>query len=400
MSRPHASLSPEVLLVDDDALTLRGIARYVASLRPAWHVRTATSAQDALGRLALHPADVVLTDVDMGAGPDGVSLLAEVAQRWPKTVRLLYCGGMDPDRALAAADVAHQILTKGGDPAPVVDAIEQVLRASAPVQDLTLWEVVAGSNQLPPGPTVFPALEAAAQDPRSTAQDLTRILARDPAVSARVMQLASSAFVGLPPHVRTLEGAVGWLGLRTIRGLVLSVEVLRSFEGRLPHPLSATRLANHAFRTADLAARIARDWVPAQLEVAYMAAVVHDLGVLVLGSRVPDRYREVLRAAAAESLPRHHVEQRLLGIDHAGVGAAVLELWGLDASLVAAVRQHHTVPQARDAAAVVFLANHLCREAEEEPVDPLPGARLARLGVSAEQLERWRGRAADGLAPA
>ena len=380
---------PEILLVDDDALTTRSMQRYLTSRRPQWQVRTAANADAALQALTLHPADVCISDVNMGR-TNGIDLLRAVALRWPQTIRILYCGGLPPDQEVPAAEVAHQIWLKTGEPETLVHAVDAALGAQSPIGEPLLWGLLAGSNHLPPAPSVFPQLERAVQKKATTAQDLTAIIAQDPAVAARVLQLASSAFLGLPSHVRSLEGAVGWLGLRTIRGLVLSVEVLQRFSTDLVPPLSVIALAQHAFRVAETSASIARDLAPQHTDLTYMAAVVHDLGVLVLGSRAPDRYQRVLAEARDTHMPLHLVEKRLLGVTHADVGASMLELWGLAPSLVQAVRHHHQRPTTHqwDSTGLLFLANQLVTAADEQPIEPLPAQWLDQIGP--DLVEKWR----------
>ncbi len=387
----HATSAPEVLLVDDEELVLRGLARYLSMERPHWRVRVATSAERALEQLALHPADVCVSDLGLG-DVDGIALLGEIAQRYPRTVRVLYSAALPEERAAESADVAHQAFTKGAEPRALVRAVESALQAAAPIADRTLWALIAGDNRLPPAPSVFLRLEEAARNTHTTTEDLTRIVAHDTAVSARVLQLASSAFLGLPPHVRTLEGAVAWLGLQKVRALVLSVEVYRGFAGQMPPPLTASGVSAHSFRVAEIAVRIARQICPGDAEVAFMAGVVHDLGVLVLATRAPERYAEVLRYAAQHEITPYRAEQAILGTTHAVVGAAVMELWGLPDSIVDAVRGHHEPPRGRrrTAAAALYVANQLLDELDEGPSDELDASTLAAMGIPAAKLDEWR----------
>jgi putative nucleotidyltransferase with HDIG domain len=179
----------------------------------------------------------------------------------------------------------------------------------------------------------------------------------------QVLKLAGCAWLGLPGHLRTLDGAVGWLGLLTVRGLVLSAEAFRGIPDDAP--IGAARLTYHGFRTAELAARIARDMCPAEVEVAYLAATVHDIGRLVLGSRDRSAYQAVLEHARAHGVPLPYAERTLMGTTHAEVGATLLETWGLPAPVVGAVRTHHTPPSTGrwNAAAALFVANGLLDEA-------------------------------------
>ncbi|MBX2796882.1 MAG: HDOD domain-containing protein [Myxococcales bacterium] len=385
---PEAPEAASVLIVDDEPLLLRGLQRVFTQHHPEWRVRTAGDAAAALKAMDQEQADVCVSDLTM-TGMDGIELLTTVAARWPATVRVILAGDVPRDRVPAAARVAHRVFRKGPDPMEVVQAVEDALSAFAPEVDPALRGLVARDNELPPAPSVYPALDRAARRQTTTTQDLTRIVARDSAVAARVLQLASSAFYGLPPHLHTLQGAVAWLGLQTLRGLVLGAELLRAFPEVEASGLSVNRLANHTTRTGELSLRIARRLCPTEADTAYMAGIVHDVGLLVLASRAPDRLHTDLQEARRERRALHEVERDRHGVTHAEVGAALVGLWGLPKPLIDAVSRHHQRPVRPDAAAVVYLANALVAEVEGHGVDPLTEADLERVCTPSD-LERFR----------
>lgn len=383
----NPALSPEVLLVDDDELVTRSLCRYLRSARPHWQIRTATSASTALQALKLNPADVCISDVEM-AGMNGVQLLGEVSSKWPSTIRILYCGDFEQTRRIDGAQVAHQVLSKSSDPTSLIDAVDQALQSSLSVSDRNMWRLLSQEQMLPPAPRVFLALEQAMRRGNARMKDLTAIIAQDDALVQRMLQLGGCAWLGLPVHLRTLDGAVGWLGLLTVRGLTLSAEAFRGLSGDAP--IGPVRLTHHGFQVAELAARVARDMCPSHTETAYLAATVHDIGRLLLGTRDRTAYEAVLEHANRENVPLPYAERTLMGTTHADVGATLLETWGVSDAIVQAVRAHHTPPSSSrwNAGAALFVANGLLDEANR-------GARLqpehcGRIRAPEARWTAWR----------
>jgi HD-like signal output (HDOD) protein len=196
-----------------------------------------------------------------------------------------------------------------------------------------------------------------------------------------------------------IQGAVSYLGINTLKNLVLSVEIFRAFkpERNLPG-FSLEKLQHHAQLTAHIAARLP---VPKHLaDIAVVAAMLHDVGKLVLAWKLSAHFEKMLAEAQEEHCPSYKVEERANGFSHAEIGAYLLGLWGLPYSVVEAVALHHgphRVPhQNFDAISAVYAANLLAHELEEssngeQEMYNLENYReeLTTLGV-AELLPKWR----------
>jgi putative nucleotidyltransferase with HDIG domain len=186
--------------------------------------------------------------------------------------------------------------------------------------------------------------------------------------------------------VTSVQAAINTLGTATLRNLVLSVEVFRSFESRVDKSFSLEAMHRHSLCSAAIANRLLSD--ARKREDAFAAALLHDIGLLVLASAKPDA-----RDLVAQTPGVHHEE----------IGAYLLGLWGLPYCVVEAVANHHTpsrVPHPHfDIVAAVHVANVLAHEQagdarEGEPRQSLDMAYLESLGVSGF-LSGWRAIAAD-----
>ena len=379
-----------LLLVDDEPRILAGLSRALRSTGSRdWEVTTANSGAEALARLLESPADVVVSDVNM-PGMDGPTLLAEVRKRWPDSVRLVLSGYADPAASQKLAAIAHQFFDKPLRVADLVDSLRRIERLRARFAEPSLRALLGGIGELPAAPALFVELSAIIEDPTASLEEVTQVVRRDPAVAAKVLHVASSAFYARGGPIADLRGAVGRIGGRVVRMVALAATAFR------PSPKVAAgvdRLQAHGLEAATLAESIVGD--PDHREAAFVAGLLADLGMIALVTWFPERYLPLLTATAPE--PFHVRERAAFSVTHADVGAYLLGLWGLPRVVVEAVSSHHDPAAigepARDPTLAAYVAHALLAG---ETVDELY---LARAGCG-DRLARWQELATEvGPAP-
>jgi HD-like signal output (HDOD) protein len=202
-------------------------------------------------------------------------------------------------------------------------------------------------------------------------------------MAVKVLQLVNSAFFGSARSVSSVLQAVRFLGLSSLRSLVLAdalFEPLVDGDAALFEREQARSLL-----AAGYARRLAPD--PPLCETAVTAALLHNVGRLVLIARLPEQYGAAVHAAA-DGTSMEESQRSRLGVTHAEISAYVLALWGLPAEVTEAVAPaRHPLDDAEvlDAPAVVALAEALALEALgwSEPANAATeGEVLARLGVA------------------
>ena len=223
-------------------------------------------------------------------------------------------------------------------------------------------------GDLPSLPRTYEALTQALADPDTSLQKVAKIVEQDVGVSAKVLQLVNSAFFGIAHSMTSIQGAVSYLGINTLKNLVLSVEIFRAFKPKRDLPgFSLEELQHHAQLTAQIAARLP---VPKHLaDIAVVAAMLHDVGKLILAWKLSEHFQKMLAEAIEAHCPAFKMEERENGFSHAEIGAYLLGLWGLPYTVVEAVALHHgpnRVPhQNFDAISAVYVANLLAHELDE-----------------------------------
>ncbi len=169
------------------------------------------------------------------------------------------------------------------------------------------------------------------------------IIAQDAGMTAKILQLVNSSFFGLAQATTDVKEAALYLGLETVRALVLSEQVFSQFNPRTIKEFSLGAVAVHCWMTGVLARKIAdaEGCAPDVSEQCFMAGLLHDVGYYILAEGMPEPYREVLQMARHFGQSLHEMEQNALGATHAEVGGYLLGLWGLPAAVTEAVALHH-----------------------------------------------------------
>jgi putative nucleotidyltransferase with HDIG domain len=405
-----------VLFVDDDAIVLEGLRRLLEPQKDQWEMAFAPDGQSALTLLAAAPFDVIVSDMTMPA-MDGAALLQQVCERYSNVVRILLANPKEMEGALRAVSVAHQFLVKPCDPNMLRVAIARATSLSDVVSSKLLESLVGSVKDLPVLPRTYMALREKLADPDVSVGEIVGLIEQDVAISAKILQLVNSAFFGLPREVTMVRTAVTFLGIDMVQNLVLSASVFRVFEKAQLPGFSFDELYAHSQLVAKIAAAIPA--APHVHSTAVVAALLHDVGKLVLATRSAKHFERAISGARTERKRLFEVEEQLTKVSHAEVGAYLLSLWGLPSPVVEAVARHHhpeRVPHdGLDAVGVVHIANCLSHEqpAKEESAASGEGAPAAAavgteyqalnveflesLGI-ADQVEQWRGLAAAAKA--
>jgi putative nucleotidyltransferase with HDIG domain len=211
----------------------------------------------------------------------------------------------------------------------------------------TLDNFIKQIKMLPPAPRVLGRLLVLLNDPDGHASQIVELISFDPALTAKVLQRCNSAAFGLAGSVSNLDEAVTLLGFNAIYRLVamsISEELLGASQAG--YGIGSGELWEHSVTTA-VAARVIVRKVGGEENVVFTAALLHDIGKLVLGSFLEGCRQSVLSQTGSSGLSFLEAEKTVLGVDHAEIGGRVLEEWKFPENLVSAVRHHHDPAQAR-----------------------------------------------------
>jgi HD-like signal output (HDOD) protein/ActR/RegA family two-component response regulator len=389
-------MTKRILFVDDEPLLLKGLERSLRGMRKEWEMEFVLGGPQALDAMGRRPFDVVISDMRM-PGMDGAKLLELVKEHFSQTVRMVLSGQSDKDAVFRAIRPAHQYLSKPCE----IEELKQKLKCALARRDVLdspeLKQKVSQVESIPSFPSLYQALRLEMCTARPSAQNAADIVSRDPGMTAKLLQVVNSAFLGSASRISPSKEAISVLGLDNLRSLVLSVglfsELPSCFEILAP-------LWEHACKTARLAQAIARceNVSESMVQDCFTAALLHEIGWIILATSYGERFHE-LCTSLDRGVPTVGDERTAFGGTHAQVGAYLLGLWGLPDSIIEAVAWHHAPAQVRPAGFCPLVAVHVADNYDRQMHRSLPLNAgdgidkdwLAQLGLG-ERLAVWRKR--------
>ncbi len=208
--------------------------------------------------------------------------------------------------------------------------------------------LVADVDKLGSLPDIYYRLESAIENPASTVEDFSRLLGSDTDLCARLLKLANSAFYSFPAEVETIDRAVGMVGLRQIRELVLVTTTMNTFSKIKFEVVNMTSFWEHSVAVGVLARSIARYAGLPQTERYYVAGLLHDIGRLVMYLKLPSFMNDLLIECDQQEESLFVLEQQQLAYTHAEIGGRLLEFWEVPQSIYEPVQYHHRPDQASE----------------------------------------------------
>jgi HD-like signal output (HDOD) protein len=395
MSKKH------ILFVDDESNVLQGLQRMLRPLRDEWDIEVAGSGQEALEKMSLSAYDVIVSDMRM-PGMDGAQLLQKVMLRYPQTVRLILSGQSDQEGIMRSVGPAHQYLAKPCS----ADILKATVGRACALRDLlsqeSLRHLLSKVKNLPSLPSLYVEVMKELQSQDASIERVGRIISKDPAMSAKILQLVNSAFFGFPTRITLPARAVTILGLEKIKALVLSLHVFSQFQAAQLPGFSLELLWDHCLQVANFSKLIAKDMEASQAlaDDCFSAGLLHDTGTLILAGNLPHEYAQALTRSQQDSASRVELEaaeEEIFGATHAEVGAYLLGLWGLPHLLVEAVAFHHTSRECFNTDFSPLTAVHAAdayaweqrHSGEENYTSPLDLIYLQNCGLS-HKADHWR----------
>ncbi|MCX8157490.1 MAG: HDOD domain-containing protein [Verrucomicrobiae bacterium] len=346
-----------------------GLALESEDLGPseAWQVQVAPSGTAALAALEQAAFDAVVVDGAI-AEVDPRQLLRIAAERHPGS-EIFLCADVSPDTAEAPpVGERWQLLAKPIS-APVLSrALKRAFSFRTWLPSRAARELLHSVNILPSPPATYLKVLRALESPDSSLDTIGQIIAQDPAMTAKLLQLANSAAFGLQQQVADPTTAVMYLGLETTKALILLAHTFSYFEKLRPADFSLEVLWNHSLMTAHAARQLARAENLRGEAAApyYTSGLLHDLGKLIYAANVPLKFSMAIRMARDYQQPLWQIEKNLLGASHAEMGAALLAIWGLPTEIVESVAFHHEPSRSErpgfTPVAAVHVANALVHE--------------------------------------
>jgi HD-like signal output (HDOD) protein/CheY-like chemotaxis protein len=330
-----------VIFIDDDLLLLGKYRKGLMTQNVPWQAEYVDSAARALSKMAQSSFDAAVVDLVMPA-TDTNKLLQEIASKYPSTLRVAV-SDQEKRTALQMQAPAHQHLAKPFDLNLLQNSLERAFEAGELLPEGKLKQMLGSIQGLPTPPAVYAEVLRELQSPEPDMEKAGEIISQDLALTAKLLQLVNSAFFGLPRAISNPIEAAMFLGTGTLRALVLSIQTFTQFPKPDIKLVNQDNLWQHSWKTGVFAKSMC-DAEKLSFDLTqdiFIAALLHDVGKLLLAGNFPDEYGAALKLAKEAGLAEWEAESQLYQATHAEVGGYLLGLWGLSASIINAVGFHH-----------------------------------------------------------
>lgn len=240
-------------------------------------------------------------------------------------------------------------------------------------------------------------------------KDLVQVIEYDPILTMKVLKLVNSAYFGLSQEVISVNHAVVYVGINTIKNVAISVATTGALPKTNKAGLNMNHFWSHSLAVGVIAKLLAQNKGVGKNEQAnyFVAGLLHDIGKVLFAHFMPDDYKLVLQKSESENISIHLAEKQLLGFDHSEIGAMVAEKWQLPAELVNSIKSHHIIEEEQTSLSLaIYAANQMAHyielltqaTSEEDPqllaeaasIDKhLPAEVKAWLGWPLPEINKW-----------
>lgn len=385
-----------ILFVNGDARVRESLRRECSPVLGGWELLFEGDGARALEIVSTSEIDVIVTGMALPGLP-GPDLLREVMQRRPRTVRFVLASLSEQPMVMACAAATHQYLTLPCEPRVLRNAVTRALDMDAALRREKVARLVGRLERLPSLPDLYVRMVERMADPECSIDEIGDLVARDISMTARILKLVNSAFFGLRQHVASPREAVNYLGLDSVKALVLSINAFAQYEDNPLGGISLETLWNHSLMTAGYAKVIGRAEAmsPREIEESFVSGMLHDTGKLVFAANFSSDYADVFASIAESSDTLIAAEESVFDANHAEIGGHLLRLWGLPEPIVDAVTWHHQPARCPEQSVGPLTCVHVANvwshldSAHAPAAAQLDSGYLDRLGLTG-RVRAWR----------
>jgi len=227
-----------------------------------------------------------------------------------------------------------------------------------------LQQIIKDIRNLTPIPAVVNQIVAMVDDPAVSMDDIARIIQYDPAMTANIIRTCNSAYFGLRNPVESVKDAVSILGIDQIVELVLlKIGAQNLNKSQKGYQLEKGAMWRYSVSSALIAKGLAETICPENKNTIFTAALLKDIGKTILDRLVSDCFENIDHLVKKEGYSFREAEKKVIGIDHAELGAMITKMWKFSPNMVRIIRHHHLAEESmrkdKDIA-IVYLADCIC----------------------------------------
>src|SRR5438105_10746168 len=206
-------------------------------------------------------------------------------------------------------------------PPATLTQTKPVTPAAANDPSVLIAEAIKKVTTIATLPEVTARIVATVEDPRSTASQLHKIVSHDPALVTRILKVVNSAFYGLPGQIGSVERAIVLLGLNAVKNIAVAASLGQLFRsGKLCEGFAARDLWTHCIAVGVSARELAKQMKLPLADEAFLAGMIHDIGIVLSLQTAPEQLRQVCETAKTSEKDFCTIEREIIGADHQQLG--------------------------------------------------------------------------------
>ena len=331
----------QVMFVETQGQVLNRLKASLLGTRADWQILFIADAAAALDLVSQRKVGIVLAS--FGTDNAGCEeFFRRLRKKAPEVVRISLLPEQAKNNIAKSLEYAHECIAEHCD----ISQMEILIARSLDVWEKArrnprLAELMSSLHTIPTPPALYFDIRDELESPRGTAHSVAQIIAKDPAITAKLLKVANSGFYASPRTIADLDDAITLLGMDLVLALVMSAHLY----SQLPVPgLNLDELWKHSIAVATLAKEIATKAHGSRAIISRCAisGLLHDLGQLVFLANMPDTYFALIRDARGNETKLLEMEREAFGIGHPELGALILSMWDLPEEVVHAIANHHT----------------------------------------------------------
>ncbi|MCP4719784.1 MAG: HDOD domain-containing protein [Desulfobacteraceae bacterium] len=228
----------------------------------------------------------------------------------------------------------------------------------------TLQKLMKEIKNLKPIPAVANQLLTVVDNPDSSMEDIANVIQYDPVITADVLKTCNSAFFGLKNPAESIKDAVNMLGTDQVIELVLLKSGAKALSGsQKGYGLEGGDMWRYSVSSAVIAKQVAVKLSLNNKNTIFTSALLKDIGKLILDNHVSYASQQICDLVENKDFSFREAEKKILGIDHAELGAMIAKMWKFSPRMIKMIRHHHLPEESMikdKEIAVVYLADCIC----------------------------------------
>jgi putative nucleotidyltransferase with HDIG domain len=225
--------------------------------------------------------------------------------------------------------------------------------------------ILKSIDKIPAFPATIQKVIELLHDEDYVVNDVVNVIKYDQAVTANILKISNSAYFGVRQKIKTIQDAVIYLGQQQLIRAVQTAGISKFFrKGGRGYVAQSKYLWEHSVAVALMSQILSRKLLSREDPVLYTAALLHDVGKIIMGEYVHESYEQITSRVTNLKCSFLEAEEAIIGINHADLGGRIAARWNFPDEIRDAIAFHHRpdllMAASNNNAWLVYLSDQAC----------------------------------------